>query len=199
MNYKDNIEYRNSIEEKAYNREKITESEKWWLRSNPVFNPRFDFGCYQRDIIKFKENRDITVTITSLNCKDKTKIFRPAIGVVGKGSIKVNSQLLDIDGKAVDCKETRILIPLFNETRNSTTVRVSSKAGLISVWYQCEYYDESVKAYTIEMSDGANLSYGMKKQLISDNEFLYHCKSPTDSTDNFDVYAFSVKIEESDI
>ena len=199
MDYKENIKYRYFIEKKAYASEKLTDSEKWWIRSNPEFNPKFDFPCYKSDVINIPENRDITVTVTALSYGDKTKIYRPAIGVVGKGTIKVNGELFDIERRNVDYKETRILIPMLDRNRTSTSHTVFSKSGLMSIWYQCEYYDERMRAYTIEMSDGAKLSYGMKKSILCDNEFIYYCKSPTvpnDAKDAFNAFVFSVKIYE---
>ena len=199
MDYKENIKHRYFIEKKVYSSQKLTDEEKQWLRSNPMFNVRFDFPCYQKDVINIPENYETNVKITVLSYGDKTKIYRPVIGVVGKGTIKVSGELLDIGRRKVDYKETRILIPLFDRNINSTTETVFSKSGLMSIWYQCEYYDERMKLYTIEMSDGAKLSYGMKKSIVSDNEFIYYCKSPTapnDAEDAFNAFVFSVKISE---
>jgi uncharacterized beta-barrel protein YwiB (DUF1934 family) len=198
MDYKDNIRQRELIEKKVYDSQKLTKEEKWWLKSNPVFNPRYEFPCYQRDVIQISQKTETVVTISPTSNNDKTKIYRPVISVIGKGVIKVDSQLLDIDKKEVSYNETKILIPLFAE-KNSISVKAVSESGLIGVWYQCEYYDERMRLYTIEMSDGANMFFGMKKSILSDNEFLYSCKSPTvpnESEVDFDAFTFSIKISE---
>lgn len=199
MDYKENINYRRSIIARVYKSEKLTDEEKWWLKSNPSFNPRFDFPCYQRDVIHIPKNRDVSVTVAAVSYGDKAKIYRPVISVVGKGAIKVSGKLLDTYNNEVDCKETRVLVTLLDENRRSTTVTALSKLGLIDIYYQCEYYDERMRLHTREMSNGANLLFGMKKLVVSDNEFLYYCKSPTAlnySTDCFNAFVFSVKIED---
>lgn len=197
MDYRENIKYRRSIEEKVFSSEKLSDSEKCWLYSNPRFNECFDFPCYQSDVISIPQNSETSITITALDYKDNTKIYRPVISVVGKGVIKMDGVLFNTDRKKCDYKETRILIPLLNTNRTSMSARIVSKSGLISIAYQCEYYDERMKLYTAEMSDGAKLTYGMKKQNVSDSEFVYYCKSPTEPNDlsnSFDSFIFSIKI-----
>lgn len=194
MDYKESINYRRSIERKVFSSEKLTGEDKRWLESNPRFNEKFDFPCYQRDVLRIPKKAETVITITPICYNDKTKIYRPVISIIGKGVIKVNSQLFDLDRKEVAYKETRVLIPLFDEKTSSISVTVVSDSGLINVEYQCEYYDELTRLHKREFSNGANLFFGMKKQTISDNEFLYHCKSPDVLVNNFDSFAFSIKI-----
>ena len=196
MNYKENINYRRSIEKKVMEKIKLTDEEKIWLSTNPRYNEKYSFPCLQRDIIAIPKNREINMVISELKNQDKTKIFRPVIGVVGKGKIKVAVELYDYDMRHCNSKETSILIPLFNRNRDTVSVRIYSELGLISVAYQCEYYDERMRLRVCEMSDGAKLSYGMKRCDISEKEFAYLCKSPTVSNDNFDSYTFSIKTEQ---
>lgn len=50
-----------------------------------------------------------------------------------------------------------------------------------------------------EISDGAKITYAMKKKLCQKNEFIYNCKNPTiknDEATQFDAFVFSVKIED---
>ena len=192
MNYKDNINYRHFLEQKVFEKKKLTDEDKWWLESNPRFNGKFDFPCYQRDILKIPENVETQVTISLSIHNDKAKIYHPVISVIGKGSIKVNGQLLDFNREIVNCNKTKILILLLEE-KNPISVSVVSKSGLLGIAYQCEYYDERTRLHTSEISDGANLSYGMKRCDVSNNEFVYYCKNPSVSDDSFDSYVFSIK------
>ena len=194
MNYQDNINYRRFLEQKTFTTEKLTDSEKWWLSSNPRFNEKFEFPCLQRDVINIPKKHETIITVSVLNYADNTKIYRPVISTIGKGKIKVENELFNSNMEICKKKETRVLIPLFDISRNTVSFNAISESGLISVAYQCEYYSERMKLYVREISDGANLSYGMKRSDLSDNEFVYYCKSPDASIDNFDSYAFSIKI-----
>ena len=195
MDHNDNINYRRSLEKKVFEKKKLTSEEKWWLNSNPMFNERYSFPCLKSDIIVIPKNQEITMHISVLRSEDNTKIYRPVICVVGKGEIKVENQLFDFNMNRCTCKSTRMLIPLFDENRSTISVRVSSQLGLVSVAYQCEYFDDRMNLYVQEISDGPKLSYGMKKSDVSDNEFVYYCKNPCICDDNFESYAFSIKTE----
>ena len=194
MDYKMNISYRRSIEKKVFQSQKLTDVEKWWLLSNPRFNEQFDFPCYQRDVISIPENRETAIVITALSFGDDTKTYRPVISVVGKGWIQVENELYNMHGEKSSHKQTRMLVTLLNPSCTSTLVKVNSKSGLISIAYQCEYYDERRGVYMREVSDGANLSYAMKKQEISDNEYVYLCKNPSVHDAIFESFSFLIKV-----
>ena len=199
MDFKKNIEYRRTLTQKVFEGKKLTDAEKQWLNSNPMFNETFELPCYQRDSISISENLKTNMVITVLSRGDKTKIYRPVISVIGNGAIKVQGELFNSSGEKVDYKETRMLIPLLDENRMSTCVTVISKSGLIGIAYQCEYFDERMQMQACEISDGAKITYAMKKEVVSKNEFIYNCKNPTiknDESTQFDAFVFSVKIED---
>ena len=199
MDFKKNIEYRRTLNQKVFEGEKLTDAEKQWLKSNPMFNESFEFPCYQRDAIGIPVNFKTKVIITVLGQGDKTKVYRPFIFVIGKGAIEVQGELLNFLGEKVNYKETRMLIPLLDENRTSTCLTVSSKDGLIGIAYQCEYFDERMQIQTREISDGAKITYAMKKEVVSKNEFIYNCKNPAiknEESTQFDSFVFSVKIED---
>ena len=193
MNYKDNINYRHSLEQKVFEKKKLTSAEKTWLRSNPRFNEKYSFPCLQRDIIDIPRNHEAILRVSVLSNQDKTKIYRPVISVVGKGKIIVENELFNSSMTNCTSKTTSILIPLFDENRPTISMRVISELGLISIAYQCEYYNNRMKLCVREISDGADLSYGMKRCDVSNNEFVYYCKNPSVSDDSFDSYVFSIK------
>lgn len=195
MDFKENISYREAIEKKVFDSKKLTDSEKRWLFSNPRFNGRYDYPCYQRDIIDISCNRKTRIIINALRLTDEKIVYRPIVSVVGDGEIKVDNALLDLNGNPVSSKKTRMLVCLIDETRTSVSFDVISKSGLISIAYQCEYYDERTKLYTRESSDGAKLTYGMKKQIVSDHKSLYFCKSPIKPVDDFDSFVFSFEFK----
>lgn len=194
MDYKDNINYRHSLEQKVFVSDKLTDSEKWWCFSNPMFNERFDFPCYKRDVISIPENQETIITLNALSFADNINQYRPVISVVGEGTIKVEHNLFMPSGKKSKSKKTRIFVALLDVNRNSTSFSVISKSGLISIAYQCEYYDERMRLHKCEFSDGANLAYGMKRKNMKNNKVVYYCNNPTNCTDTFDSFVFSIEI-----
>lgn len=195
MDYKDNINYRHLLERKVFEKKKLTSTEKLWLCSNPRFNEKYSYPCFQRDIIDIPQNHETILCVSVLSNQDKTKIYRPVISVVGKGKIIVENELLNSSMTNCTSKITSIFIPLFDENRDVISMRVISELGLISIAYQCEYYNNRMKLYVREISDGANLSYGMKRFDEPNDEVVYFCKNPSISNDAFDSYVFSIKIE----
>ena len=70
---------------------------------------------------------------------------------------------------------------------------MEAQLGLLSVAYQCEYFDASAGCFRRDSSQGAALSYGMLKEQIGENKIVYHCKAPF--ADSFDAFSFSVEWE----
>ena len=97
MNYKDNIDYRENLEKKFFSSQKLTDAEKQWCIANPVFNGRFDFPCYKRDVISIPREQKIKIKVNALRYTDNAKIYRPVISVVGKGQITVENEFLNTD------------------------------------------------------------------------------------------------------
>ncbi|MBE6534910.1 MAG: hypothetical protein E7678_08125 [Ruminococcaceae bacterium] len=68
MNYKDNIDYRENLEKKFFSSQKLTDAEKQWCIANPVFNGRFDFPCYKRDVISIPREQNIKIKVNVICC-----------------------------------------------------------------------------------------------------------------------------------
>ncbi len=198
MNYKENIKYRETIEGKAYKSEKMSSEEKWWCISNPMFNPKYDFPCYMRDAIFVPKNKKIRVTIEVLNFDNTPNVYRPVIGIIGNGEILVDFDLFTYSGKKAKGRKTKILIPLVDREYRTETFELFSIDGLVSIAYQCEYYDKLMRLNICEISDGAPLAYGMKKQVLSENRYIYSCKNPNARNDDFNSFVFMVNLEFDD-
>lgn len=193
MNYKENIRYRETIMKKAYAGEKWTKEEREWSLSNPLYNPKYEYEVLQKDIINLapKQEYEVKVKIKTLNYHDG--MFIPVIGVAtGKGYIKTDLQLLDIDGKEVDYQKTKILGLMINDKDSEATSTFSSDTGLMSVGYECDYYNSRSKIH-VRAGSNANYAFGMIKVQISDNEVEYRCKLPFELKSPFDAMIFTVK------
>ena len=192
MHYKDNIAYRQKLLQKTCEGYHCSQEEKMWCITNPVYNELYDAPRLQRDIIQLKPNQkyQVKATLENLNRQDGSII--PIIGVVaGKGEIIPTNEIFDTDQFTSDKKSTKILGVLINSIHPQATFTFTSKLGLMSVAYQCEYFDHKTRLCKREMSDGANLSFAMIKNQISDNKITYACKSPCSTS--FEALVFSLE------
>ncbi len=72
-----------------------------------------------------------------------------------------------------------------------STFEFQSALSLLSVHYECECYDESLKSFIMKSSLSIR-SLAMRKEIISDNKVRYYCKSPNE--ESFNAMIFSIKI-----
>ena len=196
MNYKENIAYRQLLNQKVCNGYRCTKEEKLWFQVNPMYNPRYDEPRYQRDLIQLKPKQlyQIKVKIELLN-HDLMRMI-PLIGVAaGKGEIVTVNPLFDIDEKQTEKYSTKLLGVLIDNDRPESQFTVKSQLGLVSVAYQCDYFDPYMKLEKRECSDGVNRLFAMNRKDISSNQVLYECKSPL--KEDFDALVFSIEWNES--
>ncbi len=190
MNYKVLINRREQIMEKVYNKEKVTSEERYWLLTTPVFNNKYDSPVYLSDILSLKENCLYTISIKIISSNCSYEIF-PKVGVAGlKGKIITDGLLKNIDNEIVDCHETKVLVLTIDTNNPSADVQFISNDGMLKIGYSCTFYDSKMNIMKTQQSD-ANLSFGMKKNIISDNIVEYRCKSIF--SDSFDALIFSVE------
>lgn len=193
MNYQDLINKRAQIMEKVYNKEKITLEERYWLLTTPVFNNKYNNPVYLSDILSLKKNclYTISVKIISSNCSHK--IF-PKVGVAGlKGKIITDGLLKNIDNEIVDYQETKVLVLTIDTNNPSADIQFIANDGLLKIGYSCTFFDPKMNIMKTQESD-VNLSFGMKKNIISDNIVEYKCKSVF--SDTFDAMTFSIEWSE---
>ena len=187
MDFIENIRYRNKILKKCYSNIKISAEEKYWCRVNPTFNEKYDFPCYQKDVIKLLENTPYIITVT-LEHLDENKIMIPHIGVAeGKGNIVAKREAEN------GLKEfsTRILGVMISKDRPSSTFKFIAKNGYLAIEYECQYFDDKINTYRSEPSV-LNFSYGMKKEIINENTCRFYCKYPLDEKCNFTSMIFTI-------
>lgn len=106
MSFIEECDYRESIMNKIYKGEKITDEERLWLTINPLYNNLYREPCYNIDIIHLEADVRycICVEIEKINCKER---IVPVVGVAaGKGKITIDGELLDLDGNVTTAKET---------------------------------------------------------------------------------------------
>ena len=183
MTIQEEIKYRETIMQKAYNRQKLTTEERIWLITHPLYHSKLGAPYLLKDIIKVQPNTLYAVQIKqeSVLCANMPV---PIIGIPPhkKGFIRINS--LE--------KPVKILGLLFDKLDEPIEVQLKTPEGFISVEYEYTYFDE-LQNITVRQAS-SNLSFAMKKEYVSDNKVAYHCKLPNNPDfKNFEDYVFSVK------
>ena len=178
MKYIDNINYRKSLDLKILQGEKLSFKEKKWCAENPIFNEKYMEPYYQKDIIKLTPQCSYKIIITVEKFTNSNNMI-PIIGtVLGKGEIIANYIICDQKSNKV-----KTLGVVLTPQTPTTTFILKTENGFVNLQYQCEYFDDKMNLYKIESSI-ANLSYAMKKIVISDCKSKYICKNPFDDMDD---------------
>ena len=192
INFKENIKYRSYLAEKAINKQKITKEEREWLAENPVFNERYEEERFQVDILQLTPNCMCDVFVTVEVFDDSIDRMIPLFGVADKiGSIQCKNNLLDINENISKTNQTKVLGLIIDPPFQKAHFSFQSKKGLMSVGYQCDYYNNRTKLHMRENSAGASLAFAMIKTIISERKIKYSCKSPI--ADSFDAFVFCVE------
>lgn len=193
MDFRENIKYRESLEVRACQGEKWTSEEKAWAAMNPIYNPLYDYPVFCRDIITLLPNQKYKITVNRLSQTVEKDKFIPLLFIShGKGWITTSFPLMDIDMRLTSKTKTKMLGVHF-DNKPFLPFEMEAQLGLLSVAYQCEYFDTFMGCFRRDSSHGAALSYGMLKEQIGENKIVYHCKAPF--TDSFDAFSFSVEWE----
>ena len=187
MDFIENIKQRNEISRKCFLGIKISAEEKYWCKVNPTFNEKYDFPCYQKDVIKLLESTSYVITVT-LEHLDENKIIIPHIGVAeGKGNIVAKREA----GNGWEEFSTKILGVMISKDRPSSTFKFIAKNGYLAIEYECQYFDGNTQTYRSEPSV-LNFSYGMKKEVIDESTCRFFCKHPLDEKCNFTSMIFTI-------
>ena len=194
MEYHDLIKKRKVLMEKAYNGDKLTADERYWLITTPAFNAFYETPVFLSDIVLLKKSCLYEIKIKVINTNCSHKIF-PKISVAGmKGSIITDLNVTNIDNEVVK-NDTKVLVLMLDETKSEANVHFFAKDGLLKIEYYCSYYDENMKIIQNKSSGGCNYQkLGMLKTVTDKNTIEYRCKS--EFSDTFDSLIFSVHWEE---
>ena len=196
MDYLENILYRKQLDQKVFDGQKLSAEEKRWCLTNPLYNERWDFPCYKKDIIKLEPKKWHSVKVTFESSNFLNEKIIPIISIpVGEGEIKLENFIPNTVNDSVVSKKIKAVGIMINNGRQYSLFSVKSNLGFMSVAYQCEYFDSKMNVYKREISQGAQLTFGMKKEKISENKFLYYCKSGLGLLGDFNAFVFSVELK----
>ena len=187
------INIRNGIMDKAYKGEKLTKEEREWLCTHSLYNFRLGYPFYNICVESLapKTTYRIKVYIDSLNFDNR---ITPQFFVRdNKSYISCSGDVLDYYGNV--CSGNKIKGLAWNSLSKNETITFDlySDNGLVSIAYECHYYDALAKLHKRESSSTGNSNFAIKRNVINDNTIQYICKDPT--SDDVDAMFFTVSVE----
>lgn len=114
-----------------------------------------------------------------------------------KGKIITDFELKDYNGNVSLGKPVKMLGFEFSQVPQTFQVEYCSMLGLLSVFYECDYFDSKRNLHKREASSTHNPNFAMARQVINDHTVRYHCKSPVG--DSFDAMVFTVEWNENNV
>lgn len=193
LKYKTEIEYREQLLEKRSMGQRLTEDERFWLVTNPVYNRWHGYPFYNKDVISLRPNILYSIHIKIIEMPDRTPVTI-TLGVSDrKGKLISDEFLLDIDGNGTKKKTTKVLQFDLDKNKTDYYVKFKSEIGLLDISYGCDYYDERMKLFKKESSSTGNPCFAMIKDVISEVKVRYKCKHP--KVDMYDMLIFEIETE----
>ena len=80
---------------------------------------------------------------------------------------------------------------LSNKQNKTAEVKYQSKLGILSVSYECDYFDKNLNLLLRQSSNTGHPYFAMQREAISNNKAKYYCKDPCANT--FDALTFSIE------
>ena len=192
MEVREAIAYRKSLIEKAMAGQKLTENQREWLASNPIYNDKIGDSFLNLDILRISPQTEYLVHIKLLsNLKGEYGI--PLVGIPwGQGCVQAAGTVRDLNGKEFTRKKVKLLGIEIDDFHRQTTLRIRSALGLLSVAYIYEYRMEESRAVVRKSSSTGDLRYAMRRT-AENGVYMYECKQP--SNDNMKALVFSLELQ----
>jgi len=192
--YMDEIKQREQILDKVYNGKRITADERVWLITHSVYNRRLDFLAYNVAVEHLEAKKWYALKIKVESILYDERII-PIINVpASKGQIVTDLDLTDIDGKSVSTHSVKMLGLEWDDGHREFEVEYYSALGLLSVQYECDYFDSKQNLHMRKSSSTGDPDFAIIRQVVDDHKVRYCCKSPLNDT--FDAMVFTIEWEE---
>lgn len=164
-----------ALREKIISQKEITKDDRFWCQTNPAYNPKYTEPVYMADIISFLPNALYNVRVNVESTKEKSAMY-PVISVcAGKGEINFDGEAVDLYGRV-----SKGRVKCLACTAEKSALKVRSEFGYLGIEYGCNLGTSAL-----------NFTYGMKKEIITENKVRYFCKHPDE--DNFNTLIFTVE------
>ena len=191
--YEMEIAQREFILNKVRQNIKISKEERLWLVTHSVYNRKLGKNALNIVIEKVPSKKWLSISIKVESVSYDKRII-PIIGVPGgKGKIVSIHEVTDLKGNTFQNKPVKVLGLLHDDSIPEHKINYYSDLGLISVEYECDYFDDKSNLYKRESSSTGNTYFAMKRQVVDEYTIRYYCKSPMH--DSYDALVFSVHWE----
>lgn len=182
--------YRKSIMKKIRNGEKIGNDEREWLVTHSLYNPLYDSVVFNSSVEYVEPNKEYIIEI-EIESVSYDKYIVPIVSIpAGKGSLHADFEVKDIDGKSAPTGNVKSIGIVFSQIPTKVPLAFLSEKGVLSVAYECDYYDEKQKLNLRQASSTGCTDFGILREIVDKNTVRYRCKSPQKS--NFDALVFCI-------
>lgn len=186
------IEQREQILNKVRDKIKISPDERMWLMTHSVYNERWGLDCFNIVVEQIDPNKWFLLKIKVESVMYEKRII-PIISAVpaSKGKIVTDLDLYDYNGNLTSKKYVKMLGLELNNDSDEYEVKYFSDLGILSVAYECDYFDVRQNIIKRESSSTRNTDFAIKRQVVDDHTIKYYCKSPI--AQSFDSLVFSIQ------
>lgn len=194
-NYKSELEERERIKSKVRNNIKITPDERKWLMTHSVYNQKWGNDTFNVAVEHIDPNKWYVVRV-SVESVSYDKRIVPVLSALPakKGQIVAEFEVRNYDGVPVENKPVKVLGFEFDDNKFEYEVEYFSDLGIISIQYECDYFDSKMNLNRRAHSCSEDPALAMRREIVDVNTIRYYCKSPIDSS--FDALVFNVHWEE---
>ena len=191
--YENEIKIRERILQKIREKIAVTPEERLWLVTHPIYNERFGKEVFSTVIERIEPNEWYLLRI-KIEKIDYSRRIIPIIEVpAGKGKIITDLKLYDVDLRPTNKKEVKMLGIEIDTSCTEYTVRYISDLGLLTVGYECDFFDSFQNTVKRESSFSDGYNFAIKRKQIDEQTIEYFCKSPV--SDNFNALVFTLRAE----
>ena len=174
---------------------KPTPAERLWTATHLLYNRRLGFSFLNIAIENLAPDTwyVLRIKVESVAYDNRISPIIDASG--GKGTILADWELVDLRGNVKRGVPVKML-GLNLKQDETAEVKFRSTLGLLSVFYECDYFDAKIGLHMREACDTGSPYFAMIRQIVNDHMVRYRCKSPVG--ESFNAMVFTVEwIEDS--
>ena len=193
--YKSEIAERQYIKDKIRNNIKITPEERVWLMTHSVYNQKWGNDTFNVAVEHIEQNKWYVIRVIVESVSYDKRIV-PVLSALPakKGKIVADFEMWNYNGVSVRNKSVKVLGFEFDDNKFEYEVEYFSDLGIISIQYECDYFDSKMNLNRRAHSCSEDPALAMRREIVDVNTIRYYCKSPIDSS--FDALVFNVHWEE---
>lgn len=144
----------------------VTPAERMWVATHPVYNCRLGFPYFNIAIEHLEPSKWYSLRVTMESIEYNEEILPIICVPAGEGKIIADFELEDLRGNvSTGVPIKRVALP--SKPNRTTEVQYLSELGLLSIRYQCDYFDKRVNLHKRETSSTGNPDLAMVRQIVN--------------------------------